>query len=359
MLAMLAPIGMILSLFALFSIGTTILPQKMANIFRTQGNRQDFVAYVLVLLVTAFVQPVVGTAIVALAQPQLSPAASLALIIVTCCPGGSFSNIISYVAGANVPLNAALTMSEVLLSFVLVPVGLLVVLPHLLEGRAEAHAVPFGPMVAALLQLFVPLSVGIAMAPRAQRHTRLVRRCGKVLVSLVCVYVIVFLVVAGPPPVALLSIECVAAFTAAGVVIALVVGAAARQPQPNRISMLLEINVRDSAMAQAILFIGFAQAPFAYRYEAIGVVMLFTLYVNTLALALVLLRLGVVRALARRRARCAEDPHSHLVVHQQGGGTSDDGGLESYGVCLQEREAAAAKSSSAEAEPVASTGHTR
>ena len=52
---------------------------------------------------------------------RLPPALAVGLILVSCCPGGTASNVISYLARANVPLSVLMTMTSTLLAIALTP----------------------------------------------------------------------------------------------------------------------------------------------------------------------------------------------------------------------------------------------
>ena len=302
LLRQLQPVGAVLITLALLGVGASILPQEIMAVLRWRRHgSKDFTAYLLVLLCTAIIQPVLGCGIVAMALPHISPAAALGLITIACCPGGSFSNIISHLAGANVPLNAALTVSEVLLSFVLLPVGWFVVMPLLLDGHEGAQFVPLQPMIVALLQVAAPLAMGIAVATRARRYPWLPRAFLRAVIAALLVYMVIVLCVAGIPPVQLAAVACVGAFTACGVALSLALGLASRQPLANLVSMVLETNVRDVAMSNAIIFVAFASVPFAYQFEALAVSSIFAVIVNNVFLLLALLRTAIA-AYSRRRA---------------------------------------------------------
>ena len=53
----------------------------------------------------------------------LPETATLAIVVVACTPGGSFSNIVALPFGANSELTAMLTVSEMFLSLLLLPIG--------------------------------------------------------------------------------------------------------------------------------------------------------------------------------------------------------------------------------------------
>ena len=112
-------------------------------------------------------------------------------------------------------------------------------------------------------------------APRAKRHPKLVRAWSLTIVGVAVAFVVVVLATVGVPPVRAVDVACVAVFISVGLVLSIGFGLASRQPLANIISMVLETNVRDAAMANQIIFVAFAATPFAFRYEAAGVIALF------------------------------------------------------------------------------------
>ncbi|BCX46382.1 bile acid:Na+ symporter (BASS) family [Haloferula helveola] len=87
----------------------------------------------------------------------LEPALALGLILVSCCPGGTASNVICYLARANVALSVLMTMASTFAAIALTPI-----LTKLLAGKVlpvDAWAL-FRSMVVVVL---IPLAVGIAV----------------------------------------------------------------------------------------------------------------------------------------------------------------------------------------------------
>ena len=52
---------------------------------------------------------------------KLEPGFAVGIILVASCPGGMASNMITYLAGANVALSVVLTMVSTLLAFIFTP----------------------------------------------------------------------------------------------------------------------------------------------------------------------------------------------------------------------------------------------
>lgn len=133
----------------------------------------------------------------------LDPGLAVGLILVASCPGGTASNVIAYLARANVALSVVLTMASTLLAFIMTPLwcqalagtyvavdaaGLcvstlqMVVLPVVLGAfcnwrfpRAIARISQFGPAVSVLAIIFITGGIVAQSAPvLAQHATKLV-----------------------------------------------------------------------------------------------------------------------------------------------------------------------------------------
>ena len=86
----------------------------------------DFVAVVkeprhvaLGVLAQFFIMPLAGWSIASLFH--LEPGLAIGLVLVACCPGGTASNVICYLARANVPLSVLMTMSSTVVAIFATP----------------------------------------------------------------------------------------------------------------------------------------------------------------------------------------------------------------------------------------------
>ncbi|WP_193214377.1 bile acid:sodium symporter family protein [Luteolibacter marinus] len=121
---------------------------------------------------------------------HLEPGLALGLVLVACCPGGTASNVICYLARANVALSVLMTMCSTFAAVVMTPL-----LTKWLAGKylpVDAAAL-FQSM---LLVVLLPLVTGIAVntAVGRLRHPEKVRRAvgaaGPVLSVLVIVLIV-------------------------------------------------------------------------------------------------------------------------------------------------------------------------
>jgi BASS family bile acid:Na+ symporter len=93
----------------------------------------------------------------------LRPEVAAGLILVGSCPGGVASNVITYIAGANVALSVTMTSCSTLLSPVMTPLAM-----KLLAGRYVP--VEFGDMMITILKMIiVPLAAGLLINRYARK----------------------------------------------------------------------------------------------------------------------------------------------------------------------------------------------
>ena len=141
------------------------IPEGLALIMLGMGltlRFEDFAAAlktpstVVIGVVAQFViMPLAGWSI-ARAMELPSPLA-VGLILVSCCPGGTASNVITHLSKANLPLSVLMTTCSTLAAVLLTPW-----LTHLLAGAYVP--VPVGPMLMDMLTVVVlPVVVGLLL----------------------------------------------------------------------------------------------------------------------------------------------------------------------------------------------------
>lgn len=331
------PVFSVIICLCLFAIGTTIVPKRLRDVIIPSLHNKDSVALAMVLVSTIFIQPALGFGIVHMFS-TLSDASKLAIMLVSCAPGGPYINIISALSGANVPLNAACTCIEALAALVLVPAGvsLLMVTFSSEGGFPPSSANATAPSLSeyerhiflSTIGVVGPLGLGVCIAPWAERCPFARRTAAKVLLLIVMLCVVTSLVVAGVPPVSKAALGAVGVFLGASLLLSLTLALLSRQPLANVVSMVLEINVRDMSVANGVVMIGFAAQPFTFRMEAIGVNTVLGLI--TIATSLSWLVAQPVLRRCRRRAASEQplmDP-LNAGLHAGGEGVAEESHCE-------------------------------
>ncbi|MBG6184125.1 BASS family bile acid:Na+ symporter [Arthrobacter sp. CAN_A214] len=166
----------------MFGMGLTLTPPDLALVVRRP------IPVVIGVLAQFAIMPLLGWLVSALLG--LPPALAAGVILVGCCPGGTASNVVSYLARGDVALSVAMTSVSTLLAPLLTPV-----LALWLAGRYMP--VDAGSMAGSILQIvLVPVLLGLAVRFFLPG---LVNRCLPALpwVSVAAITVVVVAVVSG------------------------------------------------------------------------------------------------------------------------------------------------------------------
>ena len=115
------------------------------------------------LVCQLFMLPLIGFAIVSM-FPMASPEIAVGIVILALCPGGTTSNLMTYLARGDVALSISLTAVVSLITPFSIPILATVAMDQLM-GAGQAIELPLGRTVAVLLAITV-LPVGLGMAVR-------------------------------------------------------------------------------------------------------------------------------------------------------------------------------------------------
>jgi bile acid:Na+ symporter, BASS family len=105
----------------------------------------------------------------------LPPAFAVGLILVACCPGGTASNVVTYLARANVALSVLMTMCSTLAAVVMTP---------LLTGWLAGAYVPvdaWGILLTTAQVVLAPVLLGLLLHHRAPRLTEFLLPAGPLM----------------------------------------------------------------------------------------------------------------------------------------------------------------------------------
>jgi BASS family bile acid:Na+ symporter len=97
---------------------------------------------------------------------KLETPLAVGLILVTCCPGGTASNVVTYLARANLPLSVLMTMCSTFAAVVMTPL-----LTKLLAS-AYVHVDALGLLLDTVKVVLAPLLLGLALNQFAPRVVR-------------------------------------------------------------------------------------------------------------------------------------------------------------------------------------------
>ncbi len=161
---------------AMFGMGLTIKTEDFKIVFTRPGDLCiGFLLQYTVMPFTAFL----------LAKAFHLPAdLALGVILVGCCPGGTASNVITYVAGGDVPLSVGMTIVSTILAPICTPV-----LVYLLAGSWVEVSL-FTMMMSVIKVVLVPVLLGILIYRLFPKQINMVRE----LLPLISVIAIVMII---------------------------------------------------------------------------------------------------------------------------------------------------------------------
>ncbi|MFN9660374.1 MAG: bile acid:sodium symporter family protein, partial [Cyanobacteriota bacterium] len=171
----------------MLGMGLGLVPED----FRRIGREPK--AVIVGTLSQMVVLPLIGALIVWLVP--MPPPIAVGVMVVAICPGGPYSNLITYLAKGDVALSVSLTSLSSLLTVVTIPVLANLALRILMGAQAQIQ-LPLGTtMVQILLITLVPIAGGMALRQwRPVMALRLERQVSRLAVGLLVLIILLLLV---------------------------------------------------------------------------------------------------------------------------------------------------------------------
>lgn len=151
----------ILLLAIMVCMGMELRGEDFRRVFRMPRAAVVGVAGQMIFL------PLLGLAVAH--TPGLAPEIALGVVLLTACPGGSMSNVFSYLAGANIALSLTLTALSSTLCFLTIPFWIRIAVSQFGAGLGfgDSSALPLGPMVAQMFGVtLLPVAIGMGIRAR-------------------------------------------------------------------------------------------------------------------------------------------------------------------------------------------------
>ena len=232
-----------------------------------------------------FVMPFVGFILsISLGLPE--PVA-VGLLILSCMPGGTTSNMFTYFARGNLALSILMTIASTILGVILIPMILGI------YASALELEVPLRNIVVSLGSVLVPVTLGMVVRRINERAGAQVEKIG----SAVGVFFIMFVVVTWiPRNWEFLLSTAPSTYTAAillgvcGILLGFVFARTLRMSPPDARTIALETGIQNGPLALAIIALSFSGEEQQATIAVAALYSLFMLIISTLAT--LLFRLG-------------------------------------------------------------------
>jgi BASS family bile acid:Na+ symporter len=201
--------------------------------------------------------PLVTFALINLISPP--PSIALGMIVVACCPGGSVSNLLTYLSRGDVAVSVALTATSSMIAALLTPVMTLFWAQAYEPTARLLESLDVSPLLfvgQTTFLLAIPLAAGMILAAKAPKVAERIRKrttlIGAVVLGATIVYGIIYFYPVLWPAVGLLASVTImhnsAAF-ATGAAVGLLLS---KRPSVRR-ALTFEVGIQNSGLAMIIL----------------------------------------------------------------------------------------------------------
>ena len=187
------------------------------------------------------------------------PTIALGMIVVACCPGGSVSNLLTFLGRGNIGYSVALTATSSTLAAIVTPASILFWSHRYAPTASLLQSIDVSPMlflVQTMALLGVPLLAGMIVAARAPDVARRLRALTTPMGALVLIGTIVYGSVLFLPILytwAAVLIGIAALHNGLAFVLGLGTGALVGADGPTRRALTFEIGIQNSGLAIVIL----------------------------------------------------------------------------------------------------------
>ena len=236
----------------MFGMGLTLKPADFRVVFSRPRD------VIIGCLAQFTVMPLLAFALTRVFR--LDAALAIGVILVGCCPGGTASNVITYLAKGDLALSVGMTAISTLLAPVLTPL-----LVWLLAGEMVAVDV-IGMLLSILWVVILPIALGLLVKRFWPRTTE--RATGYLpAVSTLAICMIVLIVIAANAHKLLdggwIILLVVALHNLCGFGIGYLIGSLLGLPSPKRRAISIEVGMQNSGLASSLATLHFAAYPLA------------------------------------------------------------------------------------------------
>ena len=191
---------------------------------------------------------------------QLDEALALGVVLVGCCPGGTASNVITYLAKGDLALSVGMTGVSTLLAPFLTPL-----LTWVLAGKSVQ--VDVGSMFLSILWVVIlPIVVGIIVKYIWPKFTEKATDYLPAFSSVAIAFIVAIIIAANADKLlagGLVIVLVVMLHNVCGLGLGYLIGRLLRLPEPKQRAISIEVGMQNSGLASSLATIHFAAYPLA------------------------------------------------------------------------------------------------
>ncbi len=191
---------------------------------------------------------------------QLDEALTVGVVLVGCCPGGTASNVITYLSKGDLALSVGMTALSTLLAPIMTPL-----LVWLLAGK-EVDVNIMGMFLSILWVVIVPIIVGLIVKEFWPRQTEQATAYLPALSSLTIAAIVLIIIGANAEKLlagGLLIVLVVMLHNICGLAVGYGIGRLLQLPSAKRKAISIEVGMQNSGLASSLATLHFATYPMA------------------------------------------------------------------------------------------------
>jgi len=190
----------------------------------------------------------------------LDEALAVGVILVGCCPGGTASNVITYLAKGDLALSVGMTATSTVLAPVMTPL-----LVWLLAGKSVDVDVA-GMLLSILWVVILPIVAGLIAKGLCPKLTERMTVCLPAVSSLAIAFIVLIVISANAQKLlmgGMVIIVVVVLHNLCGLGLGWLVGRLLRLPDAKRRAISIEVGMQNSGLASSLATLHFAAYPMA------------------------------------------------------------------------------------------------
>ena len=191
---------------------------------------------------------------------QLDEALALGVVLVGCCPGGTASNVITYLAKGDLALSVGMTGVSTLLAPLLTPL-----LTWALAGKGVDVDVA-GMLLSILWVVILPIVVGLTVKGLWPKFTEKVTDCLPAFSSVAIALIVAIIIAANASKLltgGLLIVIVVVLHNLCGLSLGYLIGRLLGLSEPKKRAISIEVGMQNSGLASSLATLHFAAYPLA------------------------------------------------------------------------------------------------
>lgn len=243
---------------AMFGMGLTIKFENLCNIFR---HPKDICIGVLAQYT---IMPLLAWGICHVFT--LPPDIAIGVILVGCCPGGTASNVITYIAKGDVPLSVGMTITSTLIAPIVTPLLILYI------GGAWVDVALLPMMITMVKVIIVPILLGGVIQYICKSHINTLTSISPIFSMIAIILLIAAIIAVNRDKLlisGLLTLIVVGIHNILGLLLGLSVGKILKLKYDKTTALAIEVGMQNSGLAVTLAATNFALNPLATLVGAI------------------------------------------------------------------------------------------